>query len=145
MDDNNSVWFTEWTENRIGVLNSSEIGNLPIYLTVPTDTIHLNKSELNPKAIEISVFPNQSQLTENVKMTIAGSISQSGRLWNLTGKFSEDSFSFVNNNSLTKGKPRVISLELTPTSELLDGNYTLTIGARYGAVTYSNVVDLIVS
>ena len=145
LDDTNSVWFTEWTENKIGVLNSSKYMNLPIYITTSKDRIHINKMDLKPELIDISVYPNASKLTEAVKMTVAGSMSQNGRLWNLTGKFSEDSFRFVNNDSLTKGLPRKISLTLSPTADLLEGNYTLTIGARYGPLTYSKIVNLHVS
>lgn len=144
LDDTNSVWFTEWTENKIGVLNSSKYMNLPIYITTSKDRIHINKSELKPELIDISVYPNATELTEAVKMTVAGSMSQNGRLWNLTGKFSEDSFRFVNNDSLTKGLLRLISLTLSPTPDLLEGNYTLTIGARYGPITYSKMVNLLV-
>ena len=149
LDDTNSVWFTEWTENRIGLLNSSKYGNLPIYITVSKDSIHLNKSNLKSESIDVSVYPNTSKLTEAVKMTVAGSMSQSGRLWNLTEKFSEDSFRFLNNtDSLIKGTPQmphIVSLTLSPTADLLEGNYTLTIGARYGPLTYSKIVNLQVS
>jgi hypothetical protein len=102
--------------------------------------------DLKPELIDISVYPNASKLTEAVKMTVAGSMSQNGRLWNLTGKFSEDSFQFQNNSdSLIKRMPRtphIVSLTLSPTADLLEGNYTLTIGARYGPLTYSKIVNL---
>ena len=146
MDDRNSVWFTEWTENRIGVLNSSESRNLPIYITVSKDAIHFNKFDLKPESIDISIYPNTSKLDDAVKMTVAGSMSPSGRLFNLTGKFSQDTFRFENNTgSLRKGIPHLVSLTLDPTNDLLSGNYTLTIGARYGPITYSKVINLFVS
>lgn len=34
LDERGSVWFTEWSENKFGVLQSSEITDLPLWLTV---------------------------------------------------------------------------------------------------------------
>ena len=34
LDERGSVWFTEWGENKFGVLQSSEIRDLPLWLTV---------------------------------------------------------------------------------------------------------------
>lgn len=99
-----------------------------------------------PETVDISIYQNTSKLTDAVKMTDADSMSQSGRLLNMTGKFSQNSFRFENNtDSLIKGIPHIVSLTLSPTSDLLEGNYTLTIGARCGPNTYSKVVNLSVT
>jgi virginiamycin B lyase len=34
LDERGSVWFTEWSENKFGVLQSSEITDLPLWLTL---------------------------------------------------------------------------------------------------------------
>jgi virginiamycin B lyase len=42
LDSNSSAWFTEWTENKIGVLDSEKLGNLPLWLSVSKDTVELD-------------------------------------------------------------------------------------------------------
>jgi general stress protein 26 len=38
--------------------------------------------------------------------------------------------------------PPIVTLKLTPAEDLVTGNYMLTVGARYGTVTYSKMVNL---
>jgi virginiamycin B lyase len=146
LDKNGSVWFTEWSENKIGVLDSEKLKDLPIWISIPASnkTINLDKEEDidREKSIQIFVYPNRSNIEEQgeepVKMTIAGSMSQSGRLWNITGEFSDDVFYFPKGSS----DPQTVTLKLRPTQDLVTGNYTLTIGARYSTTTYSKIINL---
>ena len=73
-------------------------------------------------------------------MTIASSISHSGRLWNLTGTFSENEFNLLPVE--VRNEPYTVNLSLEPSKELQPGNYTLTIGARYDTMTYNKVVGM---
>ena len=41
LDSKGSVWFTDWTENKIGVLDSAKINDLPLWLTVSKDEMVL--------------------------------------------------------------------------------------------------------
>ena len=34
LDNNGSAWFTEWTENKIGVLDSEKAKNLPLWISI---------------------------------------------------------------------------------------------------------------
>ena len=144
LDGKGSAWFTEWTENKIGVLDSKKLDDLPIWLSVSKDNIILDRK--NPagkqeeQSLQILVYPNRSSLEEPVKMTVAGSMSYSGRLWNMTGQFSEDSFYFPKGSM----QPYMVSLKVKPTQDLVPGNYTLTVGARYSSMTYSKAVSLVV-
>jgi virginiamycin B lyase len=142
LDSKGSAWFTEWTENKIGVLDSKKLDDLPIWLSLSKDKIILDRRNLAGKqeeSLQIFVYPNRSNLEEPVKMTVAGSISSSGRLWNMTGQFSEDLFYFPKGDSIL---PHMVTLTLEPTQYLVPGNYTLTVGARYNSVTYSKIVSL---
>lgn len=38
-----------------------------------------------------------------------------------------------------------IEMEVKPIKGLMPGDYTLTTGARYGSVSYSKVIDLVVN
>jgi hypothetical protein len=71
-------------------------------------------------------------------MTVAGTMSYTGKLWNLTGQFSNAMFNFPEGSI----KPQIVTLKLTPDKDLVSGNYVLTVGARYGTVTYSKMVNL---
>ena len=94
------------------------------------------------KSINIFVYPNRSNLEggkgEPVQMTIAGTMSYTGKLWNLTGQFSKEQFYFPEGST----EPSIITLKLTPSKDLVPGNYKLTVGARYDTVTYSKILDL---
>jgi virginiamycin B lyase len=109
LDSKGSVWFTEWTENKIGVLDSEKLNNLPLWLDVSKDTIYLDRHRQN------------------------GNNKQDG------GQ-EEDSLSFSDDDS----NLHTVKLTLYPTPDLIPGNYTLTIGARYGTVTYSKMVSMII-
>jgi virginiamycin B lyase len=146
LDNEGSAWFTEWTENKIGVLDSKKLNDLPIWLSLSKDKIILDSRNLagtKEESLQIIVYPNRSNLEEPVKMTVAGSLSYTGRLWNMTGKFSEDSFYFPKKEggSIT---PHMVTLTLHPMQELMPGNYTLTVGARYDSMTFSKIVNLVV-
>lgn len=139
IDSKGSVWFTEWSENKIGVLAAEKIDDLPISVSVPEDSIVVDASSNKKYEIPIDVSAERPGLGEPVKMTVAGSISSSGRLWNVTAEFDRDSFYFES------AELQTVVLKLTPKTDLVAGEYTLTIGARYGEVTVSRIVKLTVN
>lgn len=140
LDNRGSAWFTEWTENKIGKLDSEKLGKLPLWLSVSKDKVELDTQNLKGDQLEILVHPNRTELEEKpVTMTIASSISHSGRLWNMTSEFSENEFYFVEGRN---EDPYPITLSLQPSKELEPGNYTVTIGARYDSMTYNKMLDV---
>jgi virginiamycin B lyase len=146
LDKNGSAWFTEWTENKIGLLDSEKAKNLPLWVSIPANstTINLDKEkDRDGKSIKIFVYPNRSNLDagveeEAVQMTVAGTMSYTGKLWNLTGQFNKEKFYFPKGST----SPYIVTLKLTPDQDLVPGNYMLTVGARYDTVTYSKMVNL---
>ena len=95
------------------------------------------------KSIKIFAYPNKSNIDagikgEPVKMIVAGTMSHTGKLWNLTGQFSEEEFYFPEGGT----GPQIVTLKLTPDEDLVPGSYMLTVGARYDTVTYSKMVNL---
>lgn len=137
IDSKGSVWFTEWSENKIGVLDAEKINDLPISVSVSKESIVASANKVYE--LPVTVNPEKPDLGERVKMTVAGTISSSGRLWNVTGEFDHDSFYFENDASKT------VVLRLVPGHDLAAGEYNLTIGARYGEVTVSRIVKLTVN
>ena len=143
LDNNGSAWFTEWTENKIGVLDSEKTKNLPLWISTNSSSVDLDREkDHDGKSIKVFVYPNRSNLVtkenEPVEMTVAGTMSYTGKLWNLTGNFDKEEFYFPEGS---KG-PQVVTLKLTPDQNLVPGDYTLTLGARYGTVTSSKIIDL---
>ena len=78
-----------------------------------------------------------------VKMFVSSSISKSGQLWNITGNFSNDEFLISEISS--DYSPYNLTLDIKPTKNVIPGNYTLTISARYeNTITYSKIIDMII-
>jgi virginiamycin B lyase len=160
IDKRGSVWFTEWSENKIGVLPANKISDLPLWLTLSKTNIHLDTSSGRGENVVINVYPNRTYLKEEaidnklasdvpVKITAATSITPSGKLWNITTNFDNDTIHFQSNNMtenvIDDNTPYSIGMEIKPIKGLAPGNYTLTIGARYETVTYSKIIDLVVT
>ncbi len=84
---------------------------------------------------------------ENITISVTSSISKNGKLTNLTSHFSQDEISPVDNpiNELGPSPPVKTTLEISPTKEIIPGNYTLTISAKYGKdITVSKIIDMII-
>ena len=159
IDDGGSVWFTEWSENKVGVLQSDKITELPLWLTVSRDNITLDASSGKADRLMIHVYPNSSYFREQtrdnqqipngpVEITTATSITPSGKLWNITVSSDKEIF-YLDNGNLTHNtsynSPYTIEMEVKPIKGITPGNYTLTVGARYDTVSYSKIIDLIVT
>lgn len=137
MDDEGSVWFTEWSENKIGVLRSDAMNDPPLGLSLSKDALEIDLEAQKGDSLEISVLSLADNVQDlRVEMTAAGSVSVSGRLSDLKVEFDEESFSLDETQ-------HTASLSIEPLSDKLEpGDYTLTIGARYGSVTVNKIVDL---
>jgi virginiamycin B lyase len=160
IDKEGSVWFTEWSENKIGVLHSSKITDLPLWLTVSKNRITLDTSSGKGEKLGIHIYPNSTffreqkeniQVTpeDQIKITTATSITPSGKLWNITTTLDNDSVHLDNRsiglNMNYDNSPFPIEMEVKPIKGLVPGNYTLTVGARYGSISYSKIIDLVVT
>ncbi len=126
------VWFTEFTENKVGMLDSSK--GLPFTVSVDRDTVKVRNGET--ARIEVSVEAREPVV---VDMLASGSIEASGRLSKskLSAEYDEYTMRFDTQSSKT------VTLTLIPNG-LESGEYTLTIGARSDEVAYSKIIRLIV-
>jgi len=158
-DNNGSVWFTEWTENKIGVIHKEKMNNLPIILSPSKNNISLDKASGKGDSVDILIYKNNSnplinnsnkslanqsssQLS-NITMFATSSISKIGSLLNMTGSFSPDRFYITNDDTSNSSQPLKTILKIEPSKDVVPGNYTLTISARYNnEVTYSKIIDL---
>ena len=128
-DDSNQVWFTEWTENKIGKVNTQK--QLPFWVSIPIKEVAVKRGESLDLKVNIGTSTNQK-----IHMIAAGSFTPTGDLGNSTGSFSEESF------SLNAGNPKQVSFIFTPSSDLKTGGYMLMIGAENDAVSYLKAVRI---
>ena len=128
-DDSNQVWFTEWSENKIGRVYVQK--QLPFHISIPMKEVAVKRSESLELKVNVDASTNQ-----RIHMIAAGTFTPTGDLGNSTGSFSEESF------SLTAGNPKQISFIFTPSSDLKAGVYTLMIGAENDDVSYLKAVKV---
>ncbi len=163
LDHNGSVWFTEWTENKLGVIPKEKLDQIPITLSVSKDKMIIDGKNKTGDAIDIFIDKNilntskiadsttghangsssDKRLIEpvNITMSVTSSISKDGKLSNLTSNFSQGGIPIKDLGSVSSNSPQIgpsipykISLEVKPTEGgVTPGNYTLTITARYGS------------
>ena len=163
LDHNGSVWFTEWTENKLGVIPKEKLDQIPITLSVSKDKMIIDGKNKTGDAIDIFIGKNilntskiadsttghangsssDKRLIEpvNITMSVTSSISKDGKLSNLTSNFSQDGIPIKDLGLVSSNIPQIgsstpykISLEVNPTEGgVTPGNYTLTITARYGS------------
>lgn len=156
IDQSGSVWFTEWTENKIGLVSREKMDKIPILLSTSKDEVIVDtktnvgdsvdvfvyKSNLN-SSNSFSTFGGTDKLF-NTTMFATSSIAKNGQLWNITNKFDKSVFS-ASNAFVSSLEPLKTTLYLSPTETVVPGNYTLTVSARYNdEITYSKVIDLYV-
>lgn len=163
-DNDGSVWFTEWTENKLGVIPKEKINQLPISLSTSKDKMSIDSKNGKGDTVDVSIYTNklngtgnngnnsnaflesdESGKPANITMFATSSISKNGSLLNLTGDFSKDRFSTTDLPVSAAGpyQPYKTTLEITPTTDIVPGDYTLTISARYNDdITVSKIIDL---
>jgi virginiamycin B lyase len=117
------VWFTEWTENKIGSLNTQQ--QVPISFSVEKEELAVQRG----KAVEIKVSINASDDFDG-NMMVAGTFAPNGEIINATGTFSEESV------SLDAGMKKQISYIFTPSDSLKPGQYVIMIGAGNDEISY---------
>lgn len=151
-DNNGSVWFTEWTENKLGVIPTDQLKQLPISVEVSKNNITLDSVNKKGDSLEVSIssnlIDNQTKSINNtnnsntsVAMSVTSSISKNGKLDNLTSSFNPSNVSIENIDS----QQFKTVLKIDPKEGVNPGNYTLTITAKYGdEIAISKIVDMFV-
>jgi virginiamycin B lyase len=129
---NNEVWFTEWSENKIGRINSYK--QLPFSVSSSDKEVTIAKGK--SAEIKLNLQTSSSLSNHTINMIKAGTFTATGDLGNSTGFFSEESF------SIAAGKSKQISFIFTPSSDLKSGEYTLMIGAENDAISYLKAIKI---
>ena len=136
-NNNNSIWFSEWSENKIGYVNESR--PFPIDIEIDKETVTLRPGD----TIEIKVTANRVDTIPGYKnnpwtMQDSATIKENGSLngTGLTGQFSEESF------ILDNGERKSLSYILTASQDIQPGRYKLMLGSGNNELTVMKAVDL---
>ncbi len=120
------VWFTEWTENKIGRIDSK--ARIPFSVSADDD-VTVRKGD----STEIKVTVN-SLADVKGKMAASGTFTNTGQFGSSTGIFSESDV------SLTGESSKQVSFVLTPAADLASGQYILMLGMDTGDVAVLKAV-----
>jgi len=125
---NNQVWFSEWTENKLGNVDAEK--QVPFAISAPDEV-----SVVRGNTVEMRLTVNASSGFSG-NMISAGSFTPTGSLGNSTGIFSEESV------SLPTGGVKQLSFTFTPDQDLKPGKYVIMLGAGNDDVSYLKAVKV---
>ena len=120
------VWFTEWAENNIGVLDSSI--PLSLEVTLESNEIILNKGETS--TLSFTITPKE-QLDGMVTLTTANTAAPNDIV-----------VASADKKIAVKNQPETVSLSLSADEFALSGTYNLLVGAQYKEVTASQFITV---
>ncbi len=142
-----SIWFTEWSENKIGRVDVSK--DLPFSVDVSKSNkggLTIKRGESEEIKIKVKALPlstpsegNEKNKNDTIRMIASGTFTSTGDLGNSTGYFSKQSFTF---DEGTKKKKEQISFIFTPSADLKPGRYTLMVGAENDDITYLRAIKI---
>lgn len=119
------VWFTEWVENNIGLLDPT-VG-LPIDMSASATSISLHRGQNSTLTIALS--PNES-LNGTVSMVTAETAS------------AQDLKVAPSDQNIILDKPKTVTVTLLADNFALPGTYKVLVSARYQDVTISKFVTV---
>jgi virginiamycin B lyase len=132
--NNNEVWFSEWSENKIGRVDTNK--ELPFSISSSEKEITIAKGKSAEIKLNLKTTSSSPSSDQTIKMIKSGTFTATGALGNSTGSFSEEFF------SIAPGKSKQISFIFTPSLDLKSGEYTLMVGAENNAISYLNAIKI---
>lgn len=132
--NNNEVWFSEWSENKIGRVDTDK--ELPFSVSSSEKEVTVAKGKSAEIKLNLNMTTTSSSSDQTINMIKSGTFTATGALGNSTGSFSEESF------SIAPGKSKQISFIFTPSLDLKSGEYTLMIGAENNAISYLKAIKI---
>jgi virginiamycin B lyase len=119
------VWFTEWVENNIGVLDPTV--SPPIDVGASTTTISLHRGQNT--TLSIALHP--SELLNGTVNTVTAQTAAA-----------QDLKVILSTQNIILDKPKTVTVTLSADNFALPGTYKVSIGARYQDVTISKFVTV---
>jgi virginiamycin B lyase len=122
-----SIWFTEWSENKIGYVDTS----IPIPFSINSTE---NEISLSPGESKELKFQINSYADSSLRPISSSTLTPSGNLGTSYGVFSENSINLKTNES------KEISFVFTLSNDVAIGNYVLMLGAEDDTISISKAI-----
>jgi virginiamycin B lyase len=129
---NDEIWFTEWSENKIGRVDLDR--NLPFSVQTSPQEITIRKGDT--ASIDVIITPSSSVSEDRVNMTASATFTPTGDLGNSTWSFSKDSF------LLEQNKTETVKFVVSPSTDLATGSYILMLGVQDSNIAYLKAVAI---
>ncbi len=126
---NNELWFSEWTENKLGMLNTSS--PIPFKVSIAEENITVKRGETK----EIPVIVSTDKQVD-LRMIASSTLTPTGGFGNSTTSFSQDSVSVL------PGEEKKISFLITPSKDTAPDDYTFMIGVENDQVSYMKAISV---
>ena len=127
----NSIWFTEWAENNIGVVDTTK--PLPFKTNTDKETLILKKGESDKITLTITYADISDSINSEIKTSHTASA---------TTNFSDLLISSSRNSPQGNTEDVIITIQASETS--LTGDYKVLLGIGNNEVTISQYVDVII-
>jgi virginiamycin B lyase len=157
------VWFTEWSTNKIGRIDVAR--ELPFDIEIQESDRDLTIKRGESKEIEMVVsvnpatengkeneeegkqtsFTNLAEPDDLIIMTAAGTFTSTGYLGNSSGYFDIPQISFdrqANDKDDENSLEQEVSFILSPSENMIPGEYTLMLGAENESVSVSKAIKI---
>ena len=124
---NRSIWFTEWSENKIGYVNTS----IPLPFSIKTENNEITLTPGESKEIRFKINAHNDSSLHPIS---SSTLTPSGDLGTSYGIFSENSI------ALKKDESKEISFVFTLSNDVAMGNYILMLGAEDDIISISKAI-----
>jgi virginiamycin B lyase len=129
--DGDKIWFTEWVENNIGVVDTSI--KLPLYIELESNIISLNAGQ--SRGLTFVISPQTSQDLSDVSLIL----SDSHEFLTVTS----DS-NFPSTFQLDFDAPRPITATISASENAFPGTYKILLGAQTEEVSVSKFLTVVI-
>jgi virginiamycin B lyase len=127
--DGKKIWFTEWVENNIGVVDTSI--PLPFSIDIDTKEITLKKGETAVVTLEVTIIPNSTDTEINARVNSS-----------VTSTFSDIVIKPVLTDFSLSDDPISISVEITASEHALTGIHKVLLGAYTDDIAVSKFITV---
>jgi virginiamycin B lyase len=135
-DDDIDVWFSEWSQNKIGKVEAIEHPPFSIEVFKSDKELTIERGEKEKIKFTLKAAEQPSSSITDVRMVVSGTFTSSGDIGNATGEFTE----LPSSNSIEQGEEYEVSFEFVPSVDQKPGNYTLMIGAENDSISHLKAV-----
>ena len=127
--DGEKIWFTEWVENNIGLVDTSI--KLPFDINLDSNVITMKSEE--SKNVNFVIYPQYEQENPNISLVISNT-------HNFLDIFSTSQKTFL----LEFDTPRTVDVMISANSDALPGTYKVLLGAQTEDVSVGKFITIIV-